>query len=127
VGHGHAAQRNVESPRSGDDSFFARRATRFLVRLDFDAKVFEKGSIFVGKLSHALPPLSCVQEGHSSAMRFSQASGEVIEGKRPRSCLNFKARFVSSRASYLRLVRLAENCRRHLFQAVLAHCLREMA
>ena len=32
-------------------------------------------------------------------MRFSHASDEVIEGKRPRSCLNFKARFASLRAS----------------------------
>jgi hypothetical protein len=34
-----------------------------------------------------------------SAVRFSQASRDVVEDSRPRSCLNFKARLASSRAS----------------------------
>ena len=42
-------------------------------------------------------------------MRFSHASEEVIEGNRPRSCLNFRARFASSRASStVRATRFAE-------------------
>ena len=61
-----------------------------------------------------------------SAIRFSQASGELIEGSRPRSCLNLKARLASS----LRLLRrqagaLGGDRRRDLLQALLAHGLGE--
>ena len=34
-----------------------------------------------------------------SAMRFSQGSVDVIDGRRPRSCLNLSARRARSRAS----------------------------
>jgi hypothetical protein len=34
-------------------------------------------------------------------MRFSHGSDEVIEGNRPRSCLNFKARFASGDATMI--------------------------
>ena len=59
-------------------------------------------------------------------MRFSHASGDVIDGNRPRSCLNFKARFASSRASSSREIDALRRDRRlNLFQTVLAHGLGE--
>ena len=59
-------------------------------------------------------------------MRFSQASGDVIEGSRPRSCLNFRARLASSRASSIvRLMRLPAITACDLLQALLAHGLGE--
>ncbi len=59
-------------------------------------------------------------------MRFSQASGDVIDGKRPRSCLNFKARFASSRASSDgQGDALGRDHGRNLLQALLAHSLGE--
>ena len=61
-----------------------------------------------------------------SAMRFSQASADVIDGSRPRSCLNFKARLASSRASSIGEVdALGGDHGRDLLQALLAHGLGE--
>jgi len=89
-----------------DDAFLARRATGLVLRLNLNAKLFEQRVILVGKaFSHALPPSAYATP---AAMRFSQAPDEVIDGSRPRSCLNFKARLASSRASSMvRLARLA--------------------
>src|SRR5271154_95895 len=60
-----------------------------------------------------------------SAIRFSQASGDVIEGSRPRSCLNFKARLASSRASSIVRLRRLPAIGGDLLQALLAHGLGE--
>jgi hypothetical protein len=91
-----------------DDTLFARRPARVFLRLDLDAKLVEKGIVLFGEPSHARPPFMRARKATPSAIRFSQASGDVIEGSLPRSCLNFKARLASSRASSIvRLIRLA--------------------
>jgi hypothetical protein len=47
---------------SRDDALLARRPARFLVRLDLDAQLLKKGSIFFGELRHGPRPLSFEQE-----------------------------------------------------------------
>ena len=79
-------------------------------------------TVFASRLLRRVPPaVPCRPFIHSaslavvrgrnatpSAIRFSQASGDVISGSRPRSCLNFSARLASSRASSsVILIRLA--------------------
>jgi hypothetical protein len=90
----------------GDDPLLAGRPARVLLRLDLDTEFFEQRVIVIGEL-RAASTFMRARNATPSAMRFSQASGDVIEGSRPRSCLNLKARLARSRASSIvRLTRL---------------------
>ena len=86
---------------AGDDSFFARRAAGSFRVLDLDAEFGEKGVVLVREFfrHRRLAAFIRARKATPSAMRFSQGSGDVIDGSRPRSCLNFKARLARSRAS----------------------------
>ena len=94
---------------AGDDALLARRPARsFFVSTSTPSSSRSASSSSVNLVTRGLRPSCGPGRRTPSAMRFSQASGEVIEGSRPRSFLNFKARLASSRASSIvRLMRLA--------------------
>ena len=105
-----------------DDPLLARRAPAARLGLDGYAELVEQFVVDPSQ-PRAASALLRARKATPSAIRFSQASGEVIDGRRPRSCLNFRPACARSRASSIvSLTRLrGDDLAATCFSALLAH------
>jgi hypothetical protein len=89
---------------AGDDPLLARGpASRLLTSASTPSSARSASSSSVNLDIRRLRPRP-LEEATPSAIRFSQASDEVIDGRRPRSILKRSARFARSRASSIVIV-----------------------